>query len=106
MDDQPTISTHVLDTQTGMPARGVNVTLYRLTAHGEREVGSGATDDDGRIRRLLPTELETGEYAIEFALDGAFFSTVVLEFRVDDLTRSYHVPLLAAPYSIASYRGS
>jgi 5-hydroxyisourate hydrolase len=104
--DQPTISTHVLDTQAGAPAPGVKVTLYRLTADGEVEVGSGVTDDDGRIPRLLASELEAGEYAIEFDLGGVFFSTVVLEFRVDDVTRSYHVPLLMAAYSVASYRGS
>jgi 5-hydroxyisourate hydrolase len=106
MDEQPTISTHVLDTQNGTPASGVGVTLYRRTAEGKREVGSGTTDKDGRIRRLLPTELDPGDYAIEFAVRGPFFSRVVLEFRVDDVTRGYHVPLLMAPYSVASYRGS
>ena len=29
-----------------------------------------------------------------------------MEFVVDDTTRSYHVPLLLAPYSLTSYRGS
>src|SRR3954451_17368424 len=106
MDDQPTISTHVLDTQNGAPASGVEVVLFRSTTDGEREVGSGTTDSDGRIRRLLQTELEPGEYVIEFQLDGVFFGTVALSFRVDDASRSYHVPLLTAPYSIASYRGS
>jgi 5-hydroxyisourate hydrolase len=106
MDDQPTISTHVLDTQSGQPARGVEVALYRLTADGEREVGSGTTDDDGRIRRLLTTALEVGEYMVRFTVAGAFFQTVALTFRVDDTSRSYHVPLLMAPYSVASYRGS
>ena len=35
-----------------------------------------------------------------------FFGTVSLRFRVDDSARSYHVPLLVAPYSVSSYRGS
>jgi 5-hydroxyisourate hydrolase len=106
MDDQPTISTHVLDTEQGAPASGIEVSLYRLTADGELEVGVGETDDDGRIRRLLQTELEEGEYVIEFKLHGPFFGIVALTFRVDDTARSYHVPLLMAPYSVASYRGS
>jgi len=106
MDDQPTISTHVLDTENGAPAAGIDVALYRLGADGEVEVGSATTDDDGRIRRLLQTELTAGEYVIQFTLSGPFFGTVALTFRVDDTSRSYHVPLLMAPYSIASYRGS
>jgi 5-hydroxyisourate hydrolase len=106
MDDQPTISTHVLDTQTGTPAAGVEVALFRQTADGELEVGRAATDADGRVRRLLAMPLEIGEYAIEFKVGGRFFGTVALTFTVDDASRSYHVPLLMAPYSIASYRGS
>ena len=106
MDDQPTISTHVLDTEKGAPASGVEVVLFRSTGDGEREVGSGTTDSDGRIRRLLHEQLEPGEYVSEFQLAGVFFGTVALSFLVDDPTRSYHVPLLTAPYSIASYRGS
>jgi len=106
MDDQATISTHVLDTENGAPASGIEVALFRLTADGESEVGRETTDDDGRIRRLLSGALESGEYVIEFRLDGPFFGTVALTFRVEDASRSYHVPLLMAPYSIASYRGS
>lgn len=103
MDDQPTISTHILDTQRGLPASGIDVTLFR--SNGE-VAGKATTDSDGRIRRLLPTSLEIGEYVIEFRLGGPFFSTIALTFRVDDARRSYHVPLLIAPYSVASYRGS
>ena len=103
MDDQPTISTHVLDTEHGRPAPGVAVRLY---GPDEQLSGSATTDTDGRIRRLLPGALRTGDYRIEFDLDAPFFRRAVLTFRVDDTSRSYHVPLLLAPYSIASYRGS
>jgi 5-hydroxyisourate hydrolase len=103
MDDQPTISTHVLDTEHGQPAAGVEVRLY---GPDEQLVGEATTDSDGRIRRLLDGPLSMGDYRIEFDLDAAFFRRAVLTFRVDDPGRSYHVPLLLAPYSIASYRGS
>jgi 5-hydroxyisourate hydrolase len=106
MDDQPTISTHVLDTEAGNPARGVNVALYRMDTTGESRVGAGITDGDGRIRRLLGGELLAGTYRIDFHVDGRFFLDVSITFVVDDAGRSYHVPLLLAPYSIASYRGS
>jgi 5-hydroxyisourate hydrolase len=85
------------------PAEGVEVRLY-----GPDGVlaGRATTDSDGRIRRLLDGALTTGDYRIEFELDAAFFRRAVLTFRVEDTGRSYHVPLLLAPYSIASYRGS
>jgi len=103
MDDQPTISTHVLDTELGQPAAGVMVRLY---GPDDRLAGEATTDGDGRVRRLLGEPLTVGEYRIEFELDAAFFRRAVLTFRVADIGRSYHVPLLLAPYSIASYRGS
>jgi len=30
----------------------------------------------------------------------------VLDFRVEDATRSHHVPLLLAPFGLTAYRGS
>jgi 5-hydroxyisourate hydrolase len=106
VDDQPTISTHILDTERGVPAEGVQVVLYHVAPGGDREVGRAVTDRDGRIRRLLETTLERGDYRIEFRVDGVFFVRVTMAFRVTDPGRSYHVPLLLAPFSIASYRGS
>ncbi len=103
IDSQPTISTHVLDTEHGRPAAGVAV---RLIAPDGQRAGEATTDADGRVRRLLNGLLVAGDYCIEFDLDAAFFRKAVLTFRVDDTSRSYHVPLLLAPYSIASYRGS
>jgi 5-hydroxyisourate hydrolase len=106
MDDQPTISTHVLDTEHGRAAAGVDVALYRMDTSGEARVGAGVTDADGRIARLLEGELRAGTYRIDFHVDARFFLDVSLTFVVDETARSYHVPLLLAPYSIASYRGS
>lgn len=104
-EGRPTISTHVLDTEHGRPAAGVNVELYRVDG-GERAVGGGTTDGDGRIRQLLESDLELGDYELRFDLGGAFFLRMAVAFRVDDTSRSYHVPLLRAPYSLSTYRGS
>jgi 5-hydroxyisourate hydrolase len=106
MDDQPTISTHVLDTERGRPAAGMTVELFRLDGQDETLVGGGTTDEDGRIHTLLVEPLERGTYRIAFTVDGAFFQQASLTFVVDDTARSYHVPLLMAPYSLATYRGS
>ena len=109
MDSTPTISTHVLDLGSGRPAVGVRVTLARLIDDGAVvPVGEGRTDSDGRIRALLAGDLTQGDYVIAFHLDDheRFFQRVTLEVHVDDAERSYHVPLLMAPFGISSYRGS
>lgn len=93
------ISTHVLDTERGAPARGVRVELYRRDAL----VATGETDGDGRIRELA-AGLEPGEYRLVFAPPSPFFTEVGLGLRLDD--GHYHVPLLVSSYSCASYRGS
>ena len=107
----PTISTHVLDTERGTPAAGVRVTLSRL------DVGDGKplrmtqalTDGDGRVRDLLERPLVAGDYRLEFDVareNGTFFTRVAVDLRITDVGRSYHVPLLLAPFSMTTYRGS
>jgi 5-hydroxyisourate hydrolase len=104
----PTISTHVLDTETGHPAAGVHVTLYRLVDDGRpMRLTQSMTDDDGRIHDLLERPLTAGDYRLEFGLGrGGFFERVSLDLHIADTTRSYHVPLLKAPFSVTTYRGS
>jgi hydroxyisourate hydrolase len=110
---QPTISTHVLDTDRGMPAEGVRVTLYRLdVAEAPIRMTQALTDSDGRIRDLLERPLVAGDYRLEFDLrpqdDAAagFFRQMTVDLTITDVLRSYHVPLLLAPYSMTTYRGS
>ena len=107
--DRPTISTHVLDTSAGIPRAGVLVRLRRPAGDGSAPVvGEGVTDRDGRIRDLLGGgTLQPGAYRLEFALDpDGFFTGLALDLRVDDATRSHHVPLLLAPFGLTTYRGS
>jgi 5-hydroxyisourate hydrolase len=116
---QPTISTHVLDTEAGAPAVGVHVSLYKLGEDGRPiRLTQALTDADGRIRDLLERPMSPGDYRLEFNLanprvgddDAAprtgFFRRMSVDLRVDDTARSYHVPLLLAPYSMTTYRGS
>ena len=112
----PTISTHVLDTEAGTPAAGVHVTLYKL-GEDDRPIRltQALTDGDGRVRDLLERPLSAGTYRLEFALgdraagddaDGRFFRRLSVDLRIDDVSRSYHVPMLLAPFSMTTYRGS
>lgn len=103
----PTISTHVLDTGAGRPAVGVAVSLYKL-GEDERPIRltQALTDDDGRVRDLLERPMSPGTYRLEFRADGEFFRRLSVDIRIEDVSRSYHVPLLLAPYSMSTYRGS
>ncbi len=71
---------------------------------------AGVTDADGRIAELLEGPLEPGVYRLTFEVHEyrprCFFREVTLELGLEDVSRSYHVPLLVAPYGVSSYRGS
>ena len=112
------LTTHVLDTASGIPAAGVEVRLYALD--GGRELrASAVTNSDGRSEQPLLSEeaLVTGEYELEFGAgdyfrgrgaeldDPAFLDTVVIRFAVR-AGEHYHVPLLVSPWSYSTYRGS
>lgn len=104
------ISTHVLDAALGRPAAGVAVELE--APDGARN--GGITDADGRIGELAPEGVTAGTYRIRFDLAAywaatgqrGFYPEVVVAFTVDPDRGHHHVPLLLAPYSYSTYRGS
>ena len=93
------LSTHVLDTGQGSPARGVRVELFR----GDSLVAEGNTDEDGRLAGLAEG-LEPGRYRLIFHPPSPYFRRVELEVELGD--GHHHIPLLVSPYACASYRGS
>ena len=111
-----TISTHVLDTSLGRPAAGVRVQLLRVDGASASLVSSTATNPDGRVAALLPAagHVEPGEYrltfdvAAYFAARGqeTFYTSVTIDFVVNDPAQHYHVPLLVSPFGYTTYRGS
>jgi 5-hydroxyisourate hydrolase len=98
-----TLSTHVLDVSLGKPAAGVAVSLDGGPAQ--------VTDADGRVPELAGAGIGPGTYQLVFDLHKYFgrrphlFKRVTLDLTIDEL-RHYHVPLLIAPYSCGSYRGT
>jgi 5-hydroxyisourate hydrolase len=115
-DTRPTISTHVLDLETGQPAAGFPVTLFHLSQDGSpRLLTEAETDANGRIQSLLDGDLVVGSYQLVFDVaayyeaddeEAPFFENMVVGFRIDDVERSYHVPLLLSPFGLSTYRGS
>lgn len=108
------VTTHVLDTALGVPARGVPVLLEAADGDAWRTVADGRTDDDGRVPDLGPEHLAAGVYRIVFdtaayfAASGrkGFFPEVGVVFDLADADAHHHVPLLLSPYSYSTYRGS
>jgi 5-hydroxyisourate hydrolase len=93
------LSTHVLDTGRGEPARDVRVEL----SLAGKPIASATTDADGRVQALA-RDLEPGPYTLVFHPPSPFFRRVELEVTLEE--GHHHVPLLVSPYSCASYRGS
>ena len=111
------ITTHVLDTMTGLPGTGISVVLERKThSSGWQVIAEGMTNDDGRANDLMAAtdEFETGHYRLTFETGvyfaskniECFFPQVIVSFVVRDVLKHHHVPLLLSPYSYSTYRGS
>lgn len=109
------ISTHILDLTTGRPAAGVRVFCFRESGGQTHVVAEKDTDQDGRIRELLPGDLlQPADYRLRFET-GSWFAArglhalhpfVEVVVRVRSSAEHYHVPLLVTPYSYSTYRGS
>jgi 5-hydroxyisourate hydrolase len=99
------ITTHVLDTARGRPAAGVPV---RLDGPGGL-LAEAVTDHDGRVGDIGPERVEPGTYTLTFDVaaydEHSFFPQVALTFRVTN-DEHHHVPLLLAPFTYSTYRGS
>jgi len=114
------LTTHVLDTARGVPGGDISFVLHRLEGEARIQVASGRTNANGRTDApLLEGEaMRVGRYELVFAAgayfrahgmalsDPPFLDEIVLRFAIADAAAHYHVPLLASPWSYATYRGS
>ena len=115
------LTTHVLDTSTGLPAADLLVVLFALGPDGERRtITERRTNADGRVDTpLLEGEaFKVGTYELVFHVgayfwsrgielpEPAFLDEIPLRFGVSDTERHLHVPLLVAPFGYGTYRGS
>lgn len=107
------ISTHVLDTVSGLPATGMAVTLETSGEDGWTVAAQGTTDADGRIGPLgsVPHGLgrlrfATGEWFAGAGLGATSFPEVVVTFAAEPSDETLHIPLLLAPHGYTTYRGS
>jgi 5-hydroxyisourate hydrolase len=110
------LSTHVLDTALGRPARALGIELAVLEPGGSwTTLATRHTDDDGRARDLLGgAALEARTYRLRFETgpylrahhQTAFYPHVEVVFSVERPGEHHHVPLLLSPFGYSTYRGS
>jgi 5-hydroxyisourate hydrolase len=115
------ISTHVLDTAKGVPAGNLKISLQRCLNSSEFDgeiellwepICDLVTDSDGRARFTF--DIENGIYRMIFFTHAYFIESgvpnfypkVEVVFRITDVTRHHHVPLLISPFGYSTYRGS
>ncbi len=113
------LTTHVLDTARGCPAKGLEIDLFRIKGDARHLIATAVTNDDGRTdKQILPQErFEIGEYELVFhagpylamtgqGTEGAtFLGDIPIRFTMSE-TSHYHVPLLLSPFGYSTYRGS
>ena len=113
------LTTHVLDTASGVPAAGLMIELFSIERDSRHHIKTVTTNDDGRCDAplLQGTEFRTGEYELLFHagayLDRTgvnlpqppFLNLVPIRFGMAEHAH-YHVPLLLSPYGYSTYRGS
>lgn len=114
------LSTHVLDTASGLPAAGMAFTFSVAQAGAWHRLTAGQTNAQGRTDQPLVAGLDmaAGTYRLEFRVgdyfrqhgtgnaEPAFLEVVPIEFGIADPGQHYHVPLLCTPWSYSTYRGS
>nr|XP_039319881.1 5-hydroxyisourate hydrolase-like [Saimiri boliviensis boliviensis] len=111
------LTTHVLDTASGVPARGLCLCLSRLEDHSQQwmELRTSYTDPDGRCPGLLTwDQMKAGTYKLTFDTTAywrkrgqeSFYPYVEVVFTIPSEAQKFHVPLLLSPWSYTTYRGS
>lgn len=114
------LTTHVLDTALGLPAAGLEITLYRIEGNDRMQCARMRTNADGRTDTpILPAaDFQVGLYELVFEAGAyldrigtppetpRFLDVIPLRFGISDADSHYHVPLLLSPFGYSTYRGS
>ena len=110
------LSTHVLDTSRGIPARDMQIELWSLHGPQRQLIKTVRTNVDGRTEAplLSADEMRASEYELVFFVGDyfgkqpglPFLDRVPVRFGIADPKASYHIPLLCSPWAYSTYRGS
>ncbi len=110
------LTTHVLDTALGKPAKGLVIDVYQAGTL----LRSITTNADGRVDAPLleGDALKVGQYELRFhagdylrkttvgLVEPLFLDIIPISFGISSADQNYHVPLLLSPFGYSTYRGS
>ena len=113
------LTTHILDTALGRPAKGLKIELWSL-AEVPSLLKTVVSNEDGRVDAPLleGDEMKAGQYELHFYVgaylqasgaslsDPPFLDVIPLRFGIANTSQHYHVPLLLSAYGYSTYRGS
>ncbi len=113
------LTTHILDTALGRPAKGLKIELWLLDAEPSL-LKTVVSNQDGRVDAPLldGEDFKIGQYELHFYAgaylkangatlsDPPFLDVIPLRFGIADASAHYHVPLLLSAYGYSTYRGS
>jgi len=115
------LTTHVLDTAIGFPAKGINIELYTIQQGARKLIKQLTTNSDGRTDETLLSNEEffLGDFELVFHvgkylrnkakkiddLQGLLYDLVPVKFTIFS-HRNYHIPLLLSPFGYSTYLGS
>lgn len=111
------LSSHILDIDTGRPAAGVRIELWRMDdAGGWVRLEEHTTDGQGRVKEMLEAgegDDRRGIYKLTYHVgpyfearkQDTFYPFVEVVFEIGD-TSHYHVPITLSPYGYSTYRGN
>jgi len=111
------VSTHVLDTSQGRPAKDIPVRIEQRDADGSwRLLASACTDQNGRCSQLMPENVAhtPGIYRLVFDTESYFgagkleglYPSVEITFHAREGEQHFHLPVLLSPHGYTTYRGS
>jgi 5-hydroxyisourate hydrolase len=111
------ITTHVLDTALGTPAKDIPVLLSQSEPDQQEQwttIAEGITNEDGRVPDFGPERLLAGTYRMRFSLapylsatgQAVFYPYADVVFSISGAGEHYHIPLLLSPFGYSTYRGS
>lgn len=109
------LTTHVLDTATGLPVAGLEIELW--SSDGKTQLAERVTNADGRTDKPLLSESEAknefyelrffaGDYLKDKPGEPPFFDVISIRFRYSTDRPHHHIPLLLSPFGYSTYRGS
>ena len=105
-----TLSSHLLNSVNGTHASGVKVIINQINSSGEKVIFfESETDNGGRI--LKDFDLSTNDCNCDYEMvcktadyfsEKKIVSEIIIKFRMEDLKKKYHLPIIISPngYSI------